>query len=403
MAKWQRGGLQNRYTRVRLPPAPPFIMKIALKPLLLFVGILALSAAGFFVFKNFKTVTPSVSLSIETPKTTAQVFLDDLALDQSPLQKDDLSAGEHDLKLISGEQIYQIKVELLGGTQTVVRREFGPAETFSSGEVLWFEKSQGPAAISITSDPDGVSVKIDGKDFGKTPVLVEDIEAGTHDLHLSKDFFETRKISVKTADGYQLRVSTKLALNPLPTGEVKEIDFGGEKATVYNLSPTGTLFVDAESLKKGIIYWTRTRGLGTAQIKLDYFIDAQGIIYDPQGRVFDPQTFNGEETETVAIGFLGNVGDEDLSDQAKTSLTLLTKKVLKTPPLVDKAQILPTGLGWLRVRSEPSLSGSEVTKVNVGEKFEILQEKEGWVKIKLSDTEAGWVSADFVEKIQEAP
>jgi len=378
-------------------------MKIALKPLLLFVGILALSAAGFFVFKNFKTITPSASLLIETPNTIAQVFLEDQLLDQSPLQKDDLSAGEYTLKLISDEQIYQTKIELLGGTQTVVRREFGPTETFSSGEVLWFEKTGGPAAISITSDPDGVGVKIDGRDVGKTPVLIEDIEAGTHDLHLSLENFETRKINVKTADGYQLRISSKLALNPFPTGEVKEIDFGGEKVTVYNLSPTDTLFVDAASLAKGIIYWTRTRGLGTAQIKLDYFVDAEGKIFDAEGKDFDPETFDGEQVETAAVGYLGNAGDEDLSDQAKISLASLTKKILKTPPLVDKVKILPTGVGWLRVRSEPGLSGTEVTKINVGEKFLLLEEKTGWVKIKLADGGEGWVSSDYVEKIQEAP
>ena len=378
-------------------------MKIALKPLLLFVGITALSAAGFFVFKNFKTITPSASLLIETPNTTAQVFLDDQLLDPSPLQKDDLSTGEHNLKLISGEQIYQTKIELLGGTQTVVRREFGSADTFSSGEVLWFEKTEQTATISITSDPDGVRVKIDGKDFGEAPVLIEDIEAGTHDLHLSLENFETRKITFKTADGYQLRISSKLALNPLPHSEVKEIEFGGEKVAIYNLSPTDTLFTDAESLRKGTIYWIGTRGLGASQIKLDYFVDAEGKIFDATGRIFDPDAFDGEQRETVALGFLGNTGDEELGDQAKQSLTSLTKKVLKTPPLVDKVKILPTGVGWLRVRSEPSLSAVEVTKVNVGEKFLRLEEKTGWVKIKLTDGGEGWVSADFIEKIQEAP
>jgi len=378
-------------------------MKIALKPLLLFVGMLALSAAGLFVFKNFKTIPQKASLLIETPNTTAQVFIDDQSLDQSPLQKDDLSAGEYDLKLISGEQIYQTKITLLGGIQTVVRREFGPADAFSSGEILWFEKSQGPATISITSDPDGMQVKIDGKDFGQTPVLIEDVEAGTHDLHLSKEFFESRKISIKTEDGYQLRISSKLALNPLPRGEVKEIDFGGEKVTVYNLSPTGTLFVDADLLAKGLIYWVETRGLGAGQINLSYFVDAQGTIYDSEGHVFDPETFEGEQMETVAVGYLGNTANEELSAQAKTSLTSLTKKILKTPPLVDKVKILPTGVGWLRVRSEPRLSGSEVTKVDVGEKFLLLEEKTGWVKIKLADGGEGWISADFIEKIQEAP
>ena len=378
-------------------------MKFALKPLLLFVGVLVLTAVGFFVFKNFKTIAPAASLLIETPNTTAESFLDDQLLDQSPLQKDDFSSGEHTLKLISKEQIYQTKITLFSGTQTVVRREFGPSETFSSGEVLWFEKTGNPAAISLTSDPDGVGVKIDGKDFGETPLLIEDLESGTHDLQLSKEFFETRKITLKAADGYQLRISSKLALNPLPRGEVKEMDFGGEKVTVYNLSPTGTLFVDADSFKKGIIYWVGTRGLGVGQIKLDYFIDVEGVIYSADGEVFNPETFDGEQTETVAVGFLGNTGDEELSAKAKASLTSLTKKVLKTPPLVDKVTILPTGVGWLRVRSEPSLSGTEVTKVNVGEKFLVLEEKTDWVKIKLSDGGEGWVSSDYVEKFQEAP
>ena len=379
-------------------------MKIALKSFLLFAGIVVLAVAGFFVFRNFKTIPQKASLLIETPHAKVEAFLDDQSLGQTPLQKDDLPAGGHTLKLISGEQIYQTKIELLGGTQTVVRREFGPSDTFSSGEVLWFEKTGGAAMVSVTSDPDGVRVKIDGKDIGETPVLVEDVAAGARDLHLSFENFENRQISVRVAEGYQLRVSSKLALLPLPAGEAKAIDFGGEKATVYNLSPTSTsLYVDAVSLAKGIVYWAKTRGLGMTQIKLDYFVDSAGTIYDSEGKVFEPDVFDGEPVETVVVGYLGNAGEEELSGQAKASVTLLTRKVLKAPPLVDKVKILPTGVGWLRVRSEPSLSASEVTKVNVGEKFLFLEERVGWVKIKLTDGREGWVSSDYVEKLQEAP
>jgi len=376
-------------------------MKITLKPFLIFMGIAVLLGAGVLVFRNFKNITPSASLLIETPNSQVEAFLNDRSLGQTPLQKDDLTTGEYTLKLISGEQVYQTKIQLLSGTQTVVRREFSPADVFSSGEVLWFEKTGRPAAISITSEPDAVHIKIDGKDVGQAPLLIEETPAGTHDLYLSLENFETRKVGLRLEDGYQLRISSKLALVPLPMADPKKIDFGGEKVTVYNLSPTGTLFVDAASLAKGIIYWVRTRGLGVAQTKLDYFVDSGGVIYDTEGRAFDPATFTGEPVETVAVGFLGNTGDENLNDKAKSSLTDLTKKMLKTPPLTDKVKILPTGTGWLRVRSEPSLSAGEITKVNVGESFEILAEQEGWVKIKLPDGVTGWVSSDFVEKFQE--
>lgn len=386
-------------------------MKLALKPLLLFAGIAILTVAGFFVFKNFKTIPKNASLLIEIPyadmfepQTQAEAFLDDQPLGQTPLQKDDLSAGTYQLKLISGEQVYQTRIELSGGAQTTIRREFGPSDTFSGGDVFWFKKTRESATVSITSDPDGVKVKIDGRDVGETPVLLEEIEAGAHDLHLSFENFETRSFSIRVEDGYQLRISSKLALIPFPAGDFEEIAFGGESVAVYNLSPTGTpLFVDAASLAKGIIYWAKTRGLGATQIKLDYFVDSTGVVYDSEGGVFDPNAFADEQVETMAVGFLGSVSDEGLSDAARASLTALTKKVLKTPPLVDKAKILPTGVGWLRVRSGPSLAASEVTKVDVGEKFLILEEGTGWVKIKVSETQEGWVSSNFVEKIQEAP
>ena len=380
------------------------MMKPTLKPLLLFIGLAVLAVVGVFVFKNFKTITPSASLLIETPNTVAQVFLDDQLLGQSPLQKDYLSAGEYTLKLISGEQIYQTKMELLGGTQTVVRRDFGPSDTFSSGEVLWFEKTGGTATVSITSNPDGAKITLNGRDVGETPVLVEDVTAGNHDLHLSFDNFETRKIGIRIENGYQLRISSKLALSPFPSDDFGQIDFGGEKVTIYNLSPSGTsLYLDAASLAKGIIYWAKTRGLGTAQAKLDYFVDSEGALYDSGGKTFDPNIFDGEPVEAVTVGYLGNTDESDLSDLARASLTALTKRILKTPPLVDKVKILPTGVGWLRVRSEPSLSASEITKINVGEKFELLAEQTGWVKIKLPDGGEGWVSSNFIEKLQEAP
>ena len=58
--------------------------------------------------------------------------------------------------------------------------------------------------------------------------------------------------------------------------------------------------------------------------------------------------------------------------------------------------IQPTGVGWLRVRSDPSLSGTEVTKVDVGGSYAVLETKTGWTKIKISDTVSGWVSSDYV-------
>ena len=82
-----------------------------------------------------------------------------------------------------------------------------------------------------------------------------------------------------------------------------------------------------------------------------------------------------------------------LSQQAKETYDALTK-VAGTSG--KNATIKETGTGWLRVRDLPSLNGKELTKVDVGKSFAVLEEQTGWVKIKVSDTIQGWVSTDYI-------
>lgn len=56
-----------------------------------------------------------------------------------------------------------------------------------------------------------------------------------------------------------------------------------------------------------------------------------------------------------------------------------------------------TPTGWLRVREGPSLGASESGKVNTGEQFTYLDEKEGWIKIEFQKGKTGWVSSQYIE------
>lgn len=378
-------------------------MNIALRPLLLFAGALVLIVGGLFLFQNFKAVPQKASLLVETPYTQAEVFLDGQSFGPTPLEKNELSEGERTLKLVSGSRSYQSRISLLGRTQTVVRHEFGPSDAFSSGEVLYFGKTGKPAALSVTSDPDGVKVKLDGAEVGETPVLVESVKGGTHDLLLSFKDFETRRINVRVEDGYQLRISSKLALIPLSMASPQALNSGIEKVTVFNLTLGKTpLYVDKSLWLEGALYWAKTRGVEVAEAKFDYFADSEGTIFDSSGQTVKLETLGEGKVESLTVGYLLAEGG-GLSEPAKAALYDLAKRVLKKPPLTNKVKVLPTGTGWLRVRSSPSLAASEVARVNVGEKFELLEEKEGWARIKLPSGLEGWVSLDFVEKIQEAP
>ncbi len=62
-------------------------------------------------------------------------------------------------------------------------------------------------------------------------------------------------------------------------------------------------------------------------------------------------------------------------------------------------RIKETGLGLLRVRSQPSVSASESAQDKQGDDFEAIEEKGGWYKIEYSDGKEGWVSGEYAEKL----
>ena len=66
-------------------------------------------------------------------------------------------------------------------------------------------------------------------------------------------------------------------------------------------------------------------------------------------------------------------------------------------PSAAKVIIRETPTGFLRVRENPSISSPEVSRVSPGQTFEILEEKDGWFKIKLENNN-GWISNQYAQK-----
>lgn len=71
-------------------------------------------------------------------------------------------------------------------------------------------------------------------------------------------------------------------------------------------------------------------------------------------------------------------------------------------PAVEKVEIEDTPTGFLRVRTEGSLNGREISQARPGEIYPYLGEANGWVNIKLSDGNEGWVKAEYVKKIYKS-
>lgn len=78
------------------------------------------------------------------------------------------------------------------------------------------------------------------------------------------------------------------------------------------------------------------------------------------------------------------------------------------PKKLNQVQILDTGTGFLNVRSQPSLNGSVVGRVEQGDIYPYSEIEGDWYQISNSQDATGeatfttgWVSADFVEEIDD--
>lgn len=84
--------------------------------------------------------------------------------------------------------------------------------------------------------------------------------------------------------------------------------------------------------------------------------------------------------------------DTTVPNQASQSSKLSTQTNNK------KITIKTTETGWLKVREASSSSSKEISRVNPGEKYNLLDETADWIKIDLGNNQNGWISASYAEK-----
>jgi len=123
---------------------------------------------------------------------------------------------------------------------------------------------------------------------------------------------------------------------------------------------------------------------------------------DHELSVFMPGFFRRTQKINVDSGFRVNASfklaidqsssfakePDDKTKTASISGTLSNKSYVK---IRDNPQ------GWLRVRVDGSIDATESARVKPGEKYELLDEKTGWFKIRYNDNKDGLVSGDFTD------
>lgn len=250
---------------------------------------------------------------------TAGVFIDNTAVGKTPFEQK-LKEGEYTIKLIpegvGAETVsWQSKVRVNKDSLTYINRELGSAEVTSAGEIFTVSKMEknpkngNHGEVYVETEPPGAIVYLDNDEKGVSPLLMEEVLKGDHEISVFLPGFFRRTHKINVDGSYRTNAAFKLAVDQTK----KDINqLRQEKETERQK--------EAEATKSAEI-----------------------------------------DTESKQI-------------------------VIQNTPT-----------GFLRVREEPSTSGKEVTRVKPGEKYQLVEETEGWYKIKVND-EQGWISSEYAVK-----
>lgn len=184
-------------------------------------------------------IRPIGGLSIMSIPDSATVFLDNKEAGKTSFEDKTLNVKEYLVKLNKDGASWQGKVKLTGGTVTIINRELAKGQASSSGEILSLSKGRGATIVSSPSDAD---VEVDGKSFGKTPILIN-LPSGEHTILISHANYLKRSIRANLPQGYNLTVSADLALSEADLTTVAAPVITQTPEVIVKQTPTGFLRV----------------------------------------------------------------------------------------------------------------------------------------------------------------
>ena len=180
---------------------------------------------------NMKAITGL--LLVESNPPGADVLIDGVSKGNTPLLLTDLPLGDYKLEFRSASQLPRtMTAELVGRN---------PVRVFA-------ELISNTARLSVTSTPDDAEVRIDGIMVGKTPVTIEEVQAGESEVKVSKRGYTpyTKKINFEATKPYQLNAE----LVALPSGLTVITTPEGARIMIDN-QVVGEAPITVSNLKEG--------------------------------------------------------------------------------------------------------------------------------------------------------
>ena len=255
---------------------------------------------------------------------------------------------------------------------------------FLSGCGLTMKKS----GLEIESFPTA-TVYIDGKEVGSTPYENDNLNPGEKEIKL-----------VTKSGSWNKKIELKNNIHTVVNWQFGETEDDASGYVLY-LEKTGDskkagLVVKAVPEKSSITVASEIKGQAPKKIADIGDGDKQLIL-----------SFPGYKSMTIFIKAIKGYQLVVESKLAKEKITVdttvpvettQTSKLSTETTTNKKVTIKETETGWLKVREASSSASREITRVNPGEKYGLLEETTDWVKIDLGANKSGWISASYAAK-----
>ncbi len=258
-----------------------------------------------------------------------------------------------------------------------------------------FDKQNEYGKLKVISSPTA-SVFLNSSTVGKTP-FEDKYKVGEYLLKLIPEGTATDTASwngkINIYKNSLTYVNRELGSSDIASaGEI----FTTMKMTKKPLNAqSGEIYVETEP--QGAIITLDNDEKGVAPLILDNV--QRG---DHELSVFMPGFFRRTQKINVDAGYRVNAAFKLAIDQSSSLAKASddkTKTASSSGGTTEKiyVKIRDNPQGWLRVRVDGAIDATESAKVKPGERYEFLDEKTGWFKIKYNNNTEGLVSGEFVE------
>ena len=254
--------------------------------------------------------------------------------------------------------------------------------------LIFLSQNKSKGALQVTSSP-VAKVYLDGKLLGQTPLceceLKDMIAVGDYTLRLvpTQGNFEPFEQQVTISSKILTVVDRTFGQQGLSDGSIINLvsidDKKDAQISITSFPDTAQVYLDNNLTgETPLLLKNITESDHELKLSRDGYKDKIVRIKAVLGYRLDALIFLGINPDIASAA----------ASLSSPSASLPVAKVL----------ILQTPTGFLRVRDQASLNGSEIAQVNPGETYQLLDEQNGWYQIKLNNGKTGWVSADYAQK-----